>query len=138
MSEPSGRGYKTIAVRLPDDEHAQLVLIAALEELSLNDTLRMAVQRLIATKRDGGDLAAQAAKALEEMEAEAATKRAALQAGAMGASISGAGPSVFAWCESRSDAEHAATGMAAAFAQAGFDSDVHITPIAGPAATVIA
>lgn len=68
----------------------------------------------------------------------AAVKRAALQAGAMGASISGAGPSVFAWCESRSAAEHAATGMAAAFAQAGFDSDVHITPIAGPAAAVIA
>lgn len=80
MSEPSGRGYKTIAVRLPDDEHAQLVLIAALEELSLNDTLRMAVQHLIAEKRAGGDLAAQAAKALEEMEAEAAAKRAALQA----------------------------------------------------------
>ncbi|MBK8077588.1 MAG: hypothetical protein IPK24_18960 [Kineosporiaceae bacterium] len=80
MSEPSGRGYKTIAVRLPDDEHAQLVLIAALEELSLNDTLRMAVQHLIAAKRDGGDLAAQAAKALAAMEQEAATKRAALQA----------------------------------------------------------
>lgn len=80
MSEPSGRGYKTIAVRLPDDEHAQLVLIAALEELSLNDTLRQAVQSLIATKREGGQLAAQAAKAIEEMEAEAATRRAALEA----------------------------------------------------------
>lgn len=68
----------------------------------------------------------------------AAVKRAALQAGAMGASISGAGPSVFAWSETRADAERAATGMAAAFAQAGFDSDVHITPIAGPAAAVIA
>jgi homoserine kinase len=67
-----------------------------------------------------------------------AVKRAALDAGATGASISGAGPSVFAWCESRSDAEQAATGMAAAFAQAGFDSDIHITPIAGPAAAVIA
>jgi hypothetical protein len=80
MSEGTGRGYKTIAVKLPDDEHAQLVLIAALEGLSLNDTLRMAVQHLIASKREGGDLAAQAAKALEAMEAEAATKRAALQA----------------------------------------------------------
>lgn len=80
MSEPSGRGYKTIAVRLPDDEHAQLVLVAALEELSLNDALRQAVQQLIAAKREGGQLAAQAAKAIEEMEAEAATKRAALEA----------------------------------------------------------
>ena len=68
----------------------------------------------------------------------AQVKRAALDAGAMGASISGAGPSVFAWCESLAEAERAAQGMAAAFAQAGFDSDVHITPIAGPAAAVIA
>jgi hypothetical protein len=80
MSEPTGRGYKTIAVRLPDDEHAQLVLIAALEEQSLNDTLRQAVLALIEVKRAGGDLAAQAAKALAEMEQEAASKRAALQA----------------------------------------------------------
>jgi homoserine kinase len=65
-------------------------------------------------------------------------KRAALDAGAMGASISGAGPSVFAWCESRTDAERAAAAMVAAFAQAGFDSDVHLTPIAGPAAGVLA
>lgn len=68
----------------------------------------------------------------------AAVKRAALEAGAMGASISGAGPSVFAWCESREDAQCAAAAMATAFAQAGFDSDIHITPIAGPAAEVIA
>lgn len=68
----------------------------------------------------------------------AAVKRAALDAGAMGASISGAGPSVFAWCESRADAERAAAGMAAAFAHAGFDSDAHVTPIAGPAAAVLA
>ena len=67
-----------------------------------------------------------------------AVKRAALAAGAMGASISGAGPSVFAWCESLAEAERAAIGMATAFAQTGFDSDVHITPIAGPAAAVIA
>lgn len=68
----------------------------------------------------------------------AEVKRAALAAGAMGASISGAGPSVFAWCESRHAAERAAAGMAQAFADAGFDSDVHLTPVAGPAARVLA
>ena len=68
----------------------------------------------------------------------AAVKEAALAAGAMGASISGAGPSVFAWGQSRADAERAATAMAAAFAGAGFDSDIHLTPVAGPAAAVIA
>ena len=67
----------------------------------------------------------------------AGVKRAALDAGAMGASISGAGPSVFAWCESRTEAERAASGMAAAFAQAGFDSDIHVTLIASPAAALL-
>lgn len=80
MSEPTGRGYKTLAVKLPNEEHAQLVLIAALEDLSLNDSLLLAVRLLIAHKREAGDLAAQAAKALAEMEQEAAMKRAALQA----------------------------------------------------------
>ena len=67
-----------------------------------------------------------------------AVKRAALDAGAMGASISGAGPSVFAWCESEAQAREASMAMAAAFANAGFDSDVFVTPIASPAAQVLA
>lgn len=80
MSEPSGRGYKTLAVRLPDELHAQLVLIAGLGGLSLNDAIRTAIEELVERKRGDGDLAVQAAKALEEMEQEAATKRQALQA----------------------------------------------------------
>ncbi|MDQ3040462.1 MAG: homoserine kinase, partial [Pseudomonadota bacterium] len=67
----------------------------------------------------------------------AAVKKAALHTGAMGASISGAGPSVFAWCEDRDAAERAGASMAAAFAAAGYASDVHVTPIAGPAASVL-
>ena len=53
-------------------------------------------------------------------------------------SISGAGPSVFAWCESEAQAREASMAMAAAFANAGFDSDVFVTPIASPAAQVLA
>ena len=68
----------------------------------------------------------------------AEVKRAALDAGAMGASISGAGPSVFAWCEDEATARTAGAAMAAAFAAAGFDSDLHLTPIGGPAAEVLA
>ena len=68
----------------------------------------------------------------------AEVKKAALDAGAMGASISGAGPSVFAWCEDRDAAERTGTLMAAAFLAAGFASDVHVGPIAGPAASVLA
>lgn len=64
-------------------------------------------------------------------------KRAALDAGALGASISGAGPSVFAWCVDEAVAEDVARGMSAAFASAGLGSDVWISPVAGPATEVI-
>lgn len=65
-------------------------------------------------------------------------KQAALDHGAMGASISGAGPSVFAWFESRTEAETAAPAMQAAFAEAGIASETFISPVNGPAARVVA
>lgn len=67
----------------------------------------------------------------------ATVKQAALDAGAMGASISGAGPSVFAWGETRNMAQRAGAAMVTAFADAGFASDLHMTPIACPAAKVL-
>jgi len=67
----------------------------------------------------------------------AAVKLAALEAGAMGASISGAGPSVFAWCEDRATAEHAGGAMAQAFQRAGLGSNVHVTPISTAGATLV-
>ena len=67
-----------------------------------------------------------------------AVKQAALEHDAMGASISGAGPSVFAWFENRVGAERAATAMCAAFEQAGFEADAFLSPINSPAAAVIA
>ena len=72
------------------------------------------------------------------IEGFAAVKRAALDHDAMGASISGAGPSVFAWFETRTGAEAAGHAMQAAFAAAGHASDVYVSPIAGPAAKVVA
>lgn len=68
----------------------------------------------------------------------AAVKQAALDHGAMGASISGAGPSLFAWFEESSAAARAAAAMQAAFAAAGFTSQAFLSPVAGPAAEVIA
>ncbi|MEP7186874.1 MAG: homoserine kinase [Rhodanobacter sp.] len=67
----------------------------------------------------------------------ARVKQAALDHHAMGASISGAGPSVFGWYENRADAEAAGQSMQAAFAEGGLDSDVWVSPIDGPAATLI-
>jgi homoserine kinase len=65
-----------------------------------------------------------------------AVKRAALDAGALGASISGAGPSVFGWFERRDLAEQGGAAMVEAFRAAGLDADVVISPVAGPAARV--
>jgi homoserine kinase len=67
----------------------------------------------------------------------ARVKQAALDHHALGASISGAGPSVFGWYEQRSDAEAAAASMRAAFAEAGLDSDPFVAPVDGPAATLV-
>jgi len=67
----------------------------------------------------------------------AEVKAAALDAGALGASISGAGPSVFAWCDGEVAAEAAAVAMRAAFAAEGYDNDAWISPVAGPATEVI-
>ena len=66
----------------------------------------------------------------------AAVKQAALDAGALGASISGAGPSVFAWCWSEAEAHQAAAAMRAAFQAAGLDSDVLVGPVDAPGARV--
>ena len=68
----------------------------------------------------------------------AEVKAAAIDAGAMGASISGAGPSVFAWFETQAGANGAAGTMQAAFARAGFDSQAYVSAVAGPAAGLLA
>ncbi|HET8554847.1 MAG TPA: homoserine kinase [Rhodanobacteraceae bacterium] len=64
----------------------------------------------------------------------AQVKQAALDHHALGASISGGGPSVFGWFETHAAAEAAATDMAAAFAAAGQGSDAHVVPVNGAAA----
>jgi homoserine kinase len=68
----------------------------------------------------------------------AAVKQAALDHGALGASISGAGPSVFAWFESARQAQAAAPSMRDGFTSAGIDSESFVSPVNGPAASVIA
>lgn len=67
----------------------------------------------------------------------ARVKQAALDHRAMGASISGGGPSVFGWFEHRAEAEAAAVAMRKAFAEVGLDSDTFVAPVNGPAATLL-
>ena len=66
----------------------------------------------------------------------APVKAAALEQGALGASISGGGPSVFAWC-TEDRAERIARAMEQAFRAAGIDCDTWISPVAAPAARVV-
>ncbi len=67
----------------------------------------------------------------------AAARDAALDAGAMGASISGAGPSVFAWFERRDAALAAQGAVQHAFADAGFASQGWVSPLNAPAARLL-
>ncbi len=67
----------------------------------------------------------------------AAVKQAALDHGALGASISGAGPSVFAWFDSAAAAAPAAAAMQQAFRDAGSTSEAFVSPVAGPRAEVL-
>lgn len=63
-----------------------------------------------------------------------AVKAAALETGALGGSISGAGPSVFAWCPDEGVAGEARGAMISAFAGAGLDADGWVSPVDGPGA----
>ncbi|MDT5024272.1 MAG: hypothetical protein QOE61_698 [Micromonosporaceae bacterium] len=74
------QGVKTLGIKLPDELHAQLVLIAQLDSLSLTDAIRQAIDYYIERKRGEGNLAERAAQALGEIEREAAMRRDALQA----------------------------------------------------------
>lgn len=67
----------------------------------------------------------------------AAVKQAALDHGALGASISGAGPSVFAWFEQPSQADRARAAMITAFSDAGLAARGWISPVDAPGAQLI-
>ncbi|MDP6935014.1 MAG: homoserine kinase, partial [Myxococcota bacterium] len=58
--------------------------------------------------------------------------RAALSVGALGSSISGAGPSLFALCRSERSAQSAASSMVSEFERAGLDSTIRISPALCP------
>lgn len=65
-----------------------------------------------------------------------AVKQAAMDNGALGASISGAGPSVFAWFADGAAAQRASSDMRRAFAASGLPSDALVGPVDAPGARV--
>lgn len=64
-------------------------------------------------------------------------KAAALDHGALGSSLSGAGPAVFAWFQSRPAADAGARAMREAFHSAGFPARSWVSPVAAPGARLI-
>ena len=68
----------------------------------------------------------------------AAVQQAALGARALGCSLSGSGPSVFALTASRPEAERAAMAMAAAFESEGLASDRHVSAVGAAGARRLA
>ncbi|MDE3094062.1 MAG: DNA-binding protein [Acidobacteriota bacterium] len=70
---------RTLAIRLEDEEHAQLQMIARLEDLSLTDALRQAIDLWISERRNNPELQARAAAILEDIDRDAATRRTAIE-----------------------------------------------------------
>lgn len=64
-------------------------------------------------------------------------QQAALAHGALGASISGGGPSVFAWFAGREAACKAAPAMLTAFNEAGLTARAYVSPVDAPAARLL-
>ncbi|MEZ4241573.1 MAG: hypothetical protein R3F59_36590 [Myxococcota bacterium] len=66
----------------------------------------------------------------------AAVQQAATDAGAIGGSISGGGPSVFAWCPA-DRGEAVAAAMVAAFEAAGLAATAVVSPLDAPGARLV-
>ena len=64
-------------------------------------------------------------------------KKAALAHGALGASISGAGPTVFGWFADEADAATAGRAMVNAFAGAGLKAEAFVSPVAAEGARIV-
>ena len=71
---------KTLAIRLEEEQHAQLGMIAKLEELTVTDAIRQAIDEWIETKRSNPELQQRAEAVLADIERDAATRRGAISA----------------------------------------------------------
>jgi hypothetical protein len=89
-STPGGdpMSVKTLAIRLEEEQHAQLAMIAQLEELTVTDAIRQAIEQWVESRRSNPELQRRAEAILADIDREAATRR-----GAIAAFISGDAPS---------------------------------------------
>jgi predicted DNA-binding protein len=69
---------KALAIRLEDEEHQLLVLMARVNDRPLADELREAIQAHVARTRSEPDFAERARAILDEIDREAAARRTAI------------------------------------------------------------
>ncbi|MDG5769990.1 MULTISPECIES: hypothetical protein [Mycolicibacterium] len=80
MSTPteSGKGVKTLGIRLQPDVHAQLSFIAQLRDGTITDEIQIAIAERIARAKNDPELTSKAAEARAEIEREAAARQQAI------------------------------------------------------------
>ena len=78
MPEPKNSDVRTLAVRVSPDFHAQLSMVAQVDETSLTDLMMTALQNHVAARRQAEDFQAKVQAALAEEEARMARTRAML------------------------------------------------------------
>lgn len=71
---------RTLAIKLEDELHAALGMLAKLEGLTLTDALRQAIDQWIDERSNNPELQARAAVVLADIDQEAATRRGAIEA----------------------------------------------------------
>jgi homoserine kinase len=147
------RSYEPLdIVQLPVPAGLSCAVVHPHAELRTEDSRRVLKKeiRLADAIRQWGNLAALVAalyngdlqllgRSLQDVVAEptrsllipgfAAVKAAALAAGALGCSISGSGPSVFALCATAESSARAGAAMVAAFREAGLEGDLYVSSV---------
>jgi hypothetical protein len=78
MPEPKNSDVRTLAVRVSPDFHAQLSMVAQVDEVSLTDLMMTALQNHVAARRDAPDFKEKVQAALAEAEAQMARTKAML------------------------------------------------------------
>lgn len=71
---------RTVALKVDDELHTQLMAVASLEGVTATEIIRDALVAHLKAKQEDGSLAARAEEVLEEIEREAAGKRDAIAA----------------------------------------------------------
>jgi hypothetical protein len=71
---------KTMAIRFEDELHAQLSMLAKLEELSVADAIRQAIEGWVKERRARPELVERAQQLLGDIDREANTRRGAIEA----------------------------------------------------------